>query len=64
LSLAVGESVSAEDRTAVEATMTAVKNKIYAAITKGVLHVHNKTIDASGKDKALTEPQVKKYLNQ
>lgn len=56
--------MSAEDRAAVEAAMTAAKNQCYAAIVKAVLHVHNKTIDASGKDKALTEPQVKKYLNQ
>lgn len=56
--------MSAEDRAAVEAAMTGVKNECYAAIIKAVLHVYNTTIDANGKDKALTASTVKNYLNK
>jgi hypothetical protein len=56
--------MSAEERAAAEAAMTAVKNQCFEAIVKGVLHVHNKTIDANGKEVALTGPIVKRYLNR
>lgn len=59
-----GEGMSAEDRAAVDAAMTAVKNKCFEAVVKGVLHVHNTTIDANGKEKPLTESMVKNYINR
>lgn len=64
LSHAAAESMSAEDRAAVEDAMTSVKNDCYAAIIKAVLHVYNTTVDVNGKDKALTKQRVQNYLNR